>query len=270
MKSSLSALACFNQVENISEITSGLSQHCFTVHADNKVYFAKTINGNTETQLALAAAKEGFSPVAFYHDQHWLITDFINGDNLALSTIEHLEKASHGISLMVQCHQLNVKPDELSPGAIMSDLITKGHFSAQQKNDYLRLTKLLLPPLSHPKRLVCCHGDLNFSNILIDQKKHTWLIDYECACIAPAEFDLAMFIAVNNITENKISIITKQYEHQFPSVKINSKLLYNYLAFSYFINSLWYANAYQSRSDTALLNLHQQQWKKLISLMPHK
>lgn len=266
MKSSLFALNCFNHVEHISAITSGLSQHCFKVNADNKTYFAKTIASDVEAHAALCAANQKLSPVVFYHDQQWLITDFINGDNLSLSTIAHAEKITYSINLMTQFHQVNAKPPALVPSAILIDLIDKTHFSAQQRNELLSLVQSTLPPLNQPQQLVCCHGDLNFSNVLVDQHKHAWLVDYECASSAPAEFDLAMFIAINNIADNKISIIIEQYQNRTPWVKINKKSLYDYLFFSYLINSLWYFHAYKKNNSITLLNLYQQQWKKLLSL----
>ena len=267
MINALSALPCFSYVEHISEITSGASQSCFKIKADNCLFFAKTIDDNTETQTALSAALKNLSPTVFYHDQHWLITEFIDADNLALITISDSEKIRYAISLMVQCHQLNEQPDELAPCTIMNNLIAKSHFSTSTKEQLLRLAQIILPPTVSKNSLVCCHGDLNFSNILIDQKQHTWLVDYECVCSAPIEYDLAMFIAVNNIAENKIARIIEQYEHQSCTVKIDSKRLTYYLSFSYFINSLWYSQAYQNSDDANLLNLHQQQWAKFTSIV---
>jgi thiamine kinase-like enzyme len=266
VKNYLRDLACFNHVESINEIASGLSQHCFTVHADDKLYFAKTLHSNVESKAALSTAKNGLSPAVFYHDQQWLITEFVNGDSLALSEIDKTDKINCAISLMVQCHQHSAELPELTPVAIIDDLIFSGNFSAQKKDEYLRLSKSIIPPLKSSVESVCCHGDLNFSNVLVDHKKNAWLVDYECACTAPAEYDLAMFIAVNNIAENNISEIIEQYERQSPATKINSQLLQSYLVFSYFINSLWYNNAYQSQNDITLLSLHQQQWQRFISL----
>jgi len=270
VKESLSTLPCFNHVESISTITSGLSQQCFKVSADNQVYFAKTITNKIEVQVASCAAKQGFSPTVYYHDQHWLITSFINTNNLALTKIDHTIKISHGVKLMAQCHQLSTKPTELSPDKITHQLINKNHYSAQKKAELLHLIEPVLSSLNHNKNRVCCHGDLNFSNILIDQEQRTWLIDYECACSAPIEYDLAMFIAVNDIADNKISTIISLYEQQANSIKIDIKLLCNYLAFAYFINSLWYSHAHQNSNDLKCLNLHQQQWQKFITIIANK
>jgi len=270
VKDLLSALPCFNQVENISTITSGLSQSCFKVIADNMVYFAKTVTNNSEVPMAICASKSGLSPSVIYHDQDWLVCNFIDANSLAQSTIDTEEKIKHAIKLMVQCHQLNIKPAELAVNNISNTLINNAHYSTLQQTALLQFGELILAPLGDIKPSVCCHGDLNFSNVLMNQALSTWLVDYECACTAPIEYDLAMLIAVNNLTSDKITIIVEQYEIQ-SSVKVNSQLLNHYLLFCYFINALWYFKAYHERADTennqALLNHTKKQWYALQSLL---
>ncbi|WP_114327759.1 phosphotransferase [Candidatus Colwellia aromaticivorans] len=278
MKDALSALSCFTQVENISIIAPGLSQHCFKVNADNKVYFAKTISDNTEVSMALSAGESGLSPNVVYHDQHWLISNFINANNLALSTIVSDEKINHAIKLMVQCHQLKVEPAELVVKDIINSLVNNLAYSALQQTELCQLADLISPPLNISRNIVCCHGDLNFSNVLINLKQRTWLVDYECACTAPIEYDLAMFIAVNGLASDEVSIIIEQYEYQ-SSVYVDPRLLNHYLLFCYFINTLWYFNAYQEKirseesnsqststeHNKALLKHAQKQWYALHS-----
>lgn len=166
---------------------------------------------------------------------------------------------------MLQCHQLEIKPAKLAPERVINELINKSPFSVQQKQALLSHAKSILSCLNFTKNLVCCHGDLNFSNILIDQKKQIWLVDYECVCLAPAEYDLAMFIAVNNIAKEEIATVVEHYESSSRLLKIDTKHLNNYLSFSYFINSLWYKQAHQMQSNATFLNLYQQQWQKFIS-----
>jgi len=267
MKDALSALPCFTQVDSISIIASGLSQHCFKVTADNKVYFAKTLSDNTEVLVAECAGKSDLGPSVIYHDQHWLISNFIDTDNLALSTLGADEKIKHAMKLMVQCHQLNIKPAELSAKDIINSLINNSHYPKSQKAALFQLAKLILEPLTISLNNVCCHGDLNFSNILMNQAKNAWLVDYECACTAPVEYDLAMFIAVNSLDNNDRTRTIEQYETQ-SSVCVDLELLNRYLLFCYFINTLWYFNAYHEKAlveemteDTAVLLKHaQKQW----------
>jgi thiamine kinase-like enzyme len=283
VKGLLSNLPCFTQVESIAKIASGLSQHCFKVTADNQVYFAKTITDDTEISVTECAAKYRLSPSVIYHDQHWLITTFIDAKNLALSTIESKDKISHAIKLMAQCHQLNVKPAELSAKVIVKSLLNNSHYPKSQKSALSQLAQLILAPLNVSRNSVCCHGDLNFSNVLINQVQRTWLVDYECACTAPIEYDLAMFIAVNSLGSDDRTIIIEQYEVQ-SSVNVDLQLLNHYLLFCYFINALWYFNTYHEKTQSeesttegtyieskqALLKHAQQQWCALESLLKIK
>tara|TARA_R110000737_G_scaffold14785_2_gene30928 strand:+ start:4204 stop:5352 length:1149 start_codon:yes stop_codon:yes gene_type:complete len=69
---------------------------------------------------------------------------------------------------------------------------------------------------------VLCHGDANFSNVMSVEniamkadKSDYQLIDFECACIAPVEYDLAMLMAVNNFDIRKMALICACYQQVF-------------------------------------------------------
>lgn len=270
MKKSLRALPCFTHVDEISTISIGLSQSCFKVNADNKVYFAKTVTDNIEISIAVCASKSGLSPAVIYHDQDWLICNFIDSNNLTHNKIDTEKKIEHAIKLMVQCHQLNINPAKLSETDISNALINSSHYSTLQQTALLQLAELILVPLNNSINGVCCHGDLNFSNVLMNQVQSTWLVDYECACTAPIEYDLAMLIAVNNLASDRITIIIEQYKMQ-SSVEVDPQLLNHYLLFCYFINALWYFNTYHkntnSEKNQALLKHAKKQWFALQSIL---
>ncbi|MBL0709929.1 MAG: phosphotransferase [Colwellia sp.] len=297
MQRALATLTCFNRVESISAIATGLSQKCYKVNADNNVYFAKTIHGKTEINIALKAAEQGFSPAIFYYDENWLVTTFIKGasenKNLALASIYSCsvkdnnkgneKKITLALQLMSKCHQLNVRPEKLNPEKLIRELIDQSNFLPKKKKELLRVAESILAPLNTTTNtivnnttvnnttvnLVCCHGDLNFSNVLVVEQKATWLVDYECACLAPAEYDLAMFIAVNNIEQDQVLSIIKYYQQQ-NIVTIDHQLLDAYQLFCYFINGLWYFNKNKvkknklqnQREDKQLLTLAKQQWQR--------
>lgn len=256
----LSTLACFNHIETIVPIVAGLSSQCFQVHADNKNFFAKQITTATESIVSRHAASLQISPKVIYHDQHWLITQFIDAENLSLCQQTIDEKIIIAIKLMAQCHQITAKPVELIPKSIAHTLINKMHFSSLQQTELLQVANQLISKIEHPINPVCCHGDLNFSNVLISLKKEAYLVDYECACTAAAEYDLAMFIAVNNLAKDKVTTILEHYKtHSF--VDINLPLLNHYLLLCYFINGLWYMDAYNKTDLSKFARLAKQQWQ---------
>ncbi|WP_157673925.1 aminoglycoside phosphotransferase family protein [Cognaticolwellia beringensis] len=123
---------------------------------------------------------------------------------------------------------------------------------------------------------VLCHGDTNFSNVIQLKNDDTSaeplykLIDFECACIAPIEYELAMLMAVNNIDAGKVELIESLYQQAIISKKLPNKpldivdniasktqntlktstvLVTCYLDFSFLINALWYMVEYQSRKQ---------------------
>ena len=269
----LSALACFDHVEAIKPIVAGLSSQCFQVNADNKHYFAKRNPSNNELALSKITATHNVSPQVVFHNELWLINEFISAENLANNQYATDQKIHCAIKLMAQCHQIQLEPTDitqLNPEQVAKTLIKQSHFSEQKKTILLQLAHSLISPLPAADKQVYCHGDINFSNILIASNNKAWLVDFECACIAPREYDLAMFIAVNNIDKERISVIISQYELLCQPVTIDLKLLESYLAFAYLINSLWYCHAEHNQSNVALNALYQQQWQKLTSLINNK
>jgi thiamine kinase-like enzyme len=256
----LSTLMCFNHIETIVPIITGLSSQCYQVNADNKKFFTKKLTTSIESTLSVDAALENISPKVIYHDQQWLITEFIDSNDLSSCSQPINEKISMAIKLMAKCHQLKTTSLELLPNEIAHTLINKIHFSFSQQNELKKIVNQLISSLTNTTHLVCCHGDLNFSNILFSSKSEVFLVDYECACTAPAEYDIAMFIAVNNLSRDKLTTITEYYKAH-SAININLTLLNNYLLFCYFINSLWYVDAYHKTDLSKFARLAKQQWK---------
>ena len=269
MTSSLSELACFNYIDTIIPITHGLSSKCYQVIADDKVFFAKKITTKNESTASNLAAKQLLCPRVILNTPQWLISEYVEGENLSLSHHPLDEKILISIELMAQCHQLNAKVDKLKPEVVIHELIDKPYFSKPEQEQLIIQAKIILSTLSLTKNLVNCHGDLNFGNALIDQNNKAWLVDYECICTAPAEYDLAMFIAVNHISQCKINNIIAHYERLSPLLKINTEQLQHFLIFSHFINALWYKNSYLNNKNTELRILEEQHWEKFIFLTSH-
>jgi len=266
MELALHTLTCFKHIETIEPITAGLSSHCYKINADKKYYFVKQLTTKNEAIVGLSAASNSIGPAVVYHDQHWLVTEYIDGINLTLSSHSLDQKIKIACQLMAKCHQLTAKPLELSPKKISHDLIRNSHFSSQQQITLLHLANQLIPRLKSTNKMVCCHGDLNFSNLLIDKTENAYLVDFECACIASAEYDLAMFIAVNVLTKKQASMIIDQYQY-YSSIKIDLSLVDAFLSFCYILNGLWYAQAYNNTKDSKFSYLAKQQWQHVPALV---
>ena len=276
LNTALAQLPCFNQIKRIDSIESGLSQQSFKVVTATKTYFAKTQELATHVAINVnsLAANKGISPVVIYQNKHWLVTEFIEGKALsAKENLNRTDKIKVAIDLMSQCHQLSAQLDGLAPDTICAALINEASLSFDKKNELRHAANELLDTLKNAANalnnqdvkapLVCCHGDLNFCNIMVEQSNRPWLIDYECASLAPAEFDVAMFIAINHLSSHEALFAVQHYQ-QHRNITLCEQLLQAYLTFCYFINGLWYFNAFtKNPQQNELRTLALAQWQKI-------
>jgi len=251
---SLKSLSCFTEIREVSLLTGGLSQTCVKVITSTQLFFAKKLNNETadgEVNAAITAAEQGISPNVIYHDRHWLVTEFVNGMTLARAELNVDAKISIALKLMARCHHLSISKHEQSiPSldtrqSVNALLVNPASFLPLQRDILDKLTSTLTDTIDS---LICkteslsvlCHGDVNFTNILLGKNQRSWLIDFECAHRAPVEFDLAMLIAVNDLPVDNQKKIVDEYTTLVPRECINLALLDHYILYSFYINGLWY------------------------------
>lgn len=265
----LQKLPCFTEVAQIAPITTGLSQPSYRVFADHKHYFAKYVAQqylSDEIAIHQSTAKAQLSPAIIYQDQHWLISEFIHSTDIYQTKLPLEDKISNAVTLMVRFHQLSVPCESLDVAAIYNGLINpqKNHYSSLQLALFQQLIAAIKVSIDATSKQVNCHGDLNFNNILMDETERNWLIDFECSCKAPAEFDIAMLVAVNELPHSHITAITKQYLAVKPQNKLSLKVINHFLLFSYLINSLWYNKRIaEQEHGEKFAALAKTQWQKL-------
>lgn len=280
---SLKSLSCFTEIQEVALLADGLSHTCVKVTTAQQIYFAKKLNSKTtiaEVNAAMMCAEQGISPCVIYQNQRWLVTEFVEGKTLIHEELD--SKIAIALKLMVRCHHLSVSKyvqsippldTRLSANAL---LINPAPFLVphldtldqvtQSLTDSIKVIIFKTEPLN-----VLCHGDINFTNILLEDNRRSWLIDFECAHRAPAEFDLAMFVAVNDIPIDNLNKIVDRYTALVPSVSINLALLDHYILYSFYINGLWYLEndlpSLAATQWTAFDNFASKQSINLVKLM---
>jgi thiamine kinase-like enzyme len=284
---SLKSLPCFTDVRGINLLANGMSQTAIKVNTDSGVFFAKKLNNETSrTEISCArlcaslhnknvsdqSSCHPLSPQVIYHDRYWLVTSFIDGFALTDLNLNNDRKISIALSLMAQLHQFPVELVNppiplLKTTRSVKRLLTKPAPFLISRIDALdNVTRALSDSINSlivdsTSPNVICHGDLNLTNILLDNQQRAWLIDFECVHIAPVEFDLAMFIAVNNLTNQHITQIVAEYMSLVPSYQPNVNLLNYYILYSFYINGLWYFdNIDPLDPDNAMYTLGIEQW----------
>lgn len=281
----IKALTCFDGlICSLERLYLGLSHHCFIVTAVNlgsqksTKYFVKSLSKHISTEknerlVAQAAAIANISPKVIYHSKDWLVTEYIEGYTLFENQYSIEDKISVAMTLLYEFHQLSPpeKVTSLSLKRLIDEQIKENAFSNEQQ---LFLTHLnqKITAFEQGVEPVICHGDLNFSNMVIDKQAKAWLVDYECTAICCAEYDVAMFIAINNLSSSDFSHVLQSYQGSNEK-DLEPALIQSYLACCYLINGLWY----QERSKTEVesdqyIELAYQQYHRfdLLSISKNK
>jgi len=262
----IKCLPCFvDHVVEVAGISAGLSQHCFNVSLINDLtdknahYFVKSLSDslieNSQVLSAQLAAKLSISPEVIYHNDDWLVTEYIDGRTLDTIQMAVEEKIDIAVSLLRKLHQLTsiTSIPRFCVAAMIEQQINQDCFSETQQTfvNVLIQKHLTFPTGTNTGiKTVLCHGDVNFSNIIIDQQQKPWLLDFECAFVGDAEFDIAMFITVNQLsTESVVDSITS-YQTQTDCL-LSPVLIEEYIVCCYLLNGLWYQGHAQASANKA-------------------
>lgn len=296
----LHQLPCFKDllIQNIEATPTGLNQKSYRVVCANKQqFFAKKLMINSPEVVGhTIAAQIGISPELYYADQHWLVSEFIESQELSTQQISLESKLSIMLKLLVVFHKEQNLESNSGDGSlpalervdfrvIFSQLLSNTTLSKQQIRSLRHITDSLLNELPTflqqvQPELVLCHGDANFSNVISAQNKH-YLIDFECACVAPIEYELAMLMAINGLSSDDSSLVISSYHRALqqqlnhtcyfvPNIallaKIQNKLVTCYYVISLLINVLW---CFQQLKKERAIHIESLLEQQLILLEKH-
>ncbi len=274
----LAKLSCFSGALTVSDINQGDSEQCFKVIDQKGIYFVKyfqqqqtSIVRQQVSQLNQLTDLLNLSPKLVFSDQYWQVYPFIDGvtlNNLSLPITNKIEQA---IKLMVSCHQ-DISKEKLTyfPELGIEEVVQPLTISLTPSQIDLisQITAKLVDSLKITPEVIC-HGDINFSNIIVAQQ--SWLIDFDCACLANPEFDIAMMYAVNELPEQSPQLTIDyciDYYHQNAKMEVKplKLLVMRYLAFSYLINGLWYYEQAVKQDSKLLLSKAKNQFNSFDQL----
>ena len=233
-------------ITNVELIHAGESTLSYKVTTDNGIYFAKNIADSStkeiEQQCCNVAAKAKISPKHYLVENSVLIAEFIEEADLQTKNIPLKNKISIAIKLMCQFHQLSLELPVLNISAVLLNLCAHQFYH----NEQLSLLTKIITQLSNSINVrgsYPCHGDANFANILTTENNDiNYLIDFECACLADIEYDIAMFLAINCIPKKYHHDVFNYYQYYDNTFKVNTLLVKQYLCVAHLINGLWYFN----------------------------
>jgi thiamine kinase-like enzyme len=262
----ISCLPCFIDGHcEVSALIKGESHLCFKVTFSKggvkNHYFVKSLNEHQLTSSAevnshLVAAENGLAPTVIFYSSLWLVSEFIEGYSLNQFCANHPKfplssKVTLAMYLMAKSHLLKASTEHLVINVVelLTGLVNVKIYTKQQKLELLKIIKTITSFQSSNKKLVLCHGDLNDENIRLSADfeasqltEKIWLVDFECSSLAEAEYDVAMYLAINQLSLSNIDEVVGSYQ-QYSALQLNHEKVRDYLACCYLINGLWYLEA---------------------------
>lgn len=280
----------FDDIIHIEPITSGLSQYCFDVivskdnqqqHVIAKLYRQHSAKTTIECDILKQLKDTDFTPTLVATTENILLLEKLAGQTLTNNVFSLNEKITHSLNMMVKCHSINLSEQQLSPlnfDEIFKYLFEATELTSAKKTSYQQLINDSLIVLNqiessdiYLNNTVFCHGDLNFSNVLVNNNK-AYLIDFESACLMPPEYDIAMMMAVNELPFCELANIIAKYQSlkiskQPESFKINTGMVTRYYCLSLLINGLWYLSRITSVTKNDNGNLYLLKANQQFSLL---
>lgn len=275
---SLLKLPCFTgqDCSVIALSGSGNNPCCKVIgHQNSKVYFAKYLGLSSHIdagevaieQQGLTAAQflttvnshlASFTPRIVYQDRHWQVQAFIDGVNLQDANLTLPEKIAAAVTTMARMHQATPHPAPLladldlfaTLSPLIQQLTLKEQYKARLQHRARRLCADVNGLNAGIEQTVFTHGDINFANIIIDSDDKPWFVDLEFLCLAPREYDLAMFLAINHLfsaDDHRTRAINDYETHCGHS--IHRELLTAYIPLCLLLNGLWYAIQSYDKSE---------------------
>lgn len=273
---------------SVTQITGGLSHQCFKVEFATGLepVFLKifsnhcpgTIAWEQQLQLQRLAAAKGFCPTIIEASDRfgYIITEYLTGEPIQDSTMPLSDKIHYAVNLIKHCQQLPAAAEVFNPQLIFDTLINniniKVHLTSEEIVKIKQYWQQLIQSMNiDEKRFVLSHGDVNFSNIFVANKR-AWLIDWEYNVLAEPEYDVGMCFAVNQVSASEhmallIKISNSEPELALFIATLSKERVTRYFGVSQIINALWYLQASSEHTPTLPVSKINQQKELLLTLL---
>ncbi|WP_371189483.1 phosphotransferase [Thalassotalea maritima] len=240
----------------------GLSKQTWKFTTERGVYVYQ--KGNEpwplSDQLLHILYKNNITIEALYYnaEQAEAIFVHIDGKQLDQQGITRQQQINVLAQRLCRLHQIKLSAslknitrlDHSSLSALLTNLLSKVddekllRFLGYGRQQIKQLSERLIDALEIDEQRLCVnHGDANMANVIIaDKDLHPWFIDLDCACLAEPEYDIAMCMAINALTDDERLAFARHYQAGIEpkDVKIEHEKVTRYLDICLLINALWY------------------------------
>ena len=274
----LMELTLFEQISQITPEQAGYSNYTFSFIADGEKYIGKYIGKNTnqsiEAQVCQIAYQQGIAPKVIYADNNWIILAFIEGQLINDAKLSIDDKLEQLLAPVIELHKVEQTSlpnlTKLDIKQVIGQLLIKIKDVVPQLYQQVKvdIDTYISNISTCSDNLVVVHGDANFNNAIIEQNSsRVFLIDYEACSLAEREYELAMILAVNELSALYVRpIIEKYLQLAGNSLCISWEMVTRYYIVSLVINALWYMCEYSANQLPSYLEKANKQLAILSSI----
>ena len=201
-----------------------------------------------EIKLLSVAGDLGFAPKLVYADpnQHFLLTEFIAGDQWSLEQSKSSQSIVQLSNLLRCIHQLKPMGDFLSIDKKAERYWSHSH----SPKELMAELKKLQPEIERHQANVnanqvkpcLCHNDLVPENIIYTDKM-MYALDWEYASMGDPFFDLAVVVEEHKLDQQAIILLLESYLDSSVSQQ-QIDYLYHYRVLYCYLAILWYGVRY--------------------------
>lgn len=250
----------------INSLALGTTHSCFRVEMDilgkpmSIVVKFFSVDDNTQLKRIKALQSQSLGDlfpqfIGFNRQENCSLYYFVDGEVCSVLDSDVIEVLSASLTSLARLPKKTVNLPMVNLIEVIESLATE--LSNHVSFNFTAIERCVERINATPSLNRLCHGDLNLSNIVqVNGSESLSIIDWDFACLAPFEYELAMTSSINCLsfeqTDRVIKQVLNKLEHK---MEINVKLVTRYLYLCNLINGLWYFRLYLSASDNAMLSM---------------
>ena len=230
-------------------LSGGITNHNFKIEVNGQAFVLRMggaetgllgIDRDVEHQASLRAAEVGLGPevAAFFPDEGWLVTRFIEGRPIAPEEMRRPHNIGRVAAALHKLHDAAPIPGRFDAHAVVEEYrreaaahgvqVPDAYAAAHAMSERIRVAR-------GPQPLVPCHNDLLNANFLDDGEIR--IVDWEYAGMGDRFFDLANFSVNHEFGTAEDDALLTEYFGESTTARVESLAMMKFM--SDFREAMW-------------------------------
>ena len=230
-------------------LSGGITNHNFKIEVNGQAFVLRMggaetgllgIDREVEHQASLRAAEVGLGPevAAFFPDEGWLVTRFIEGRPIAPFEMRRPQTIRRVAAALHKLHDASPIAGRFDAHAVVEEYRREAEAHRVQVPDAFAAAHAMSERIRvarGPQPLVPCHNDLLNANFLDDGEIR--IVDWEYAGMGDRFFDLANFSVNHEFGTAEDDVLLAEYFGESTAARVESLAMMKFM--SDFREAMW-------------------------------